>query len=118
MIRHRQRLLPGPLSTWLAHYDGARLEPMPSRASIQLDSLARKSTDDRRSFTHRVQPERNGGLMTMGVKLEAAEQIAAGMSHMHSREAPTAFPPLDKALKTSREPDALLLAHGRRADPS
>ena len=56
--------------------------------------------------------------MTMGVKLEAAEQIAAGMSHMHSREAPTAFPPLDKALKTSREPDALLLAHDRRADPS
>ena len=56
--------------------------------------------------------------MTMGVKLEAAEQIAAGMSHMHSREAPTALPPLDKALKTSREPDALLLAHDRRADPS
>ena len=55
--------------------------------------------------------------MTMGVKLEAAEQIAAGMSHMHSRE-PTALPPLDKALKTSREPDALLLAHDRRADPS
>ena len=57
MIRHRQRLLPGPLSTWLAHYDGARLEPMPSRASIQLDSLARKSTDDRRSFTHRVRKD-------------------------------------------------------------
>ena len=56
--------------------------------------------------------------MTMGVKLEAAEQIAAGMSHMHSREAPTAFPPLDKALKTSREPDALLLAHDRRVSPT
>ncbi len=56
MIRHRQRLLPGPLSTWLAHYDGARLEPMPSRASIQLDSLARKSTDERRSLTCCVQP--------------------------------------------------------------
>ncbi len=45
----------------------------------------------------------------MGVKLESAEEIAAGMSHMHSREAPTAFPPLDKTLKISAEPDALLL---------
>ena len=33
---------------------------MPSGASIQLDSLARKSTDERRGFTHRVTPARRG----------------------------------------------------------